>query len=214
VRTCYYLVRTFIFCTLLLFVTCAPGRCGFLISEPYTATGFDSRSISGRSVIVLPLLKKQGIDTAGSLSDTSLMRSMCDIRKDLHFVPFRQTIPFIHARYSEMVLPTFLNDLFIGKIPVLQAADSLWGLMNADFMSVIRLTSGHSVRTFKGDIHKKIILEGELWDCRKAEVVVRIVVNGICITPNISDDHFIIDGVKEIVRKFPLSSPAYDTQSW
>lgn len=214
VRSCHLILVSTGICFLSQFPVCAPVRCGYSVNKLYTARGFDSRTISGRSVIVMPLLKNKGIDTIGSLSDTSLMRIVGNIRTDLKFIPFRQQIPLILKRYSEKEIHKFLDDLFTGKIPVLQVADSMWQLLNADYMSVIRLKGGHIVRTFKGDTHKKIVVEGELWDCKRAEVVSRIVINGICVTSDIADDHFIIDGVKEFFKELPLSAPAYDTQAW
>ncbi len=214
VRNCHLLLESAFICFLFLLPGCAPVKCGYSVNKLYTARGFDSRTISGRSVIMMPLLKKQGIDTVGSLSDTSLMRTVGDLRTDLNFVSFRQQVPYIKKRCSEKDLYNFIDNLFTGKIPVLQTADSIWQLLNADFMSVIRLKGGHIVRTFEGDTHKKIIVEGELWDCKKAEVVARIVINGICVTAEIADDHFIADAVKEFFRELPLSAPAYDTQAW
>lgn len=214
VRSCCLILVFAGICFLSQLPVCAPVRCGYSVNKLYTAHGFDSRTISGRTVIMMPLLKKQGIDTVGSLSDTSLMRRISGIRTDLKFVPFRQQTPLILKRFSEKEMQNFLDNLLTGKIPVLQAADSIWHLLDADFMSVIRLKGGHIVRTFKGDTHKKIVVEGELWDCKRAEVVSRIVINGICITPDIADDYFIIDGVKEFFKELPLSAPAYDTQAW
>jgi hypothetical protein len=120
----------------------------------------------------------------------------------------------MQSRFSGSTLDMFVNQLYIGNISMLQTSDSIWGFINADYMITIRLNSGHTVHTFNRETHKKIVLEGELWDCKKAEVAVRIIVNGICISSSITDDNFIVDGVKEIVREFPLSSPAYDTQAW
>jgi hypothetical protein len=162
----------------------------------------------------MPLLKANGIDTVGPLTDTSLMKTVSEIRKDLLFKPFRQYLTKMQSQFSEKTLDTFMKELYAGDISMLQTSDSIWGYINGDYLISIRLNRGHTVHTFNRETHKKIVLEGELWDCKKAEVAVRIIVNGICISSSVTDGNFIVDGVKEIIREFPLSSPAYDTQAW
>lgn len=197
-----------------LCISCASGKCGFSISKPYTATGFDGKEIGGKTVSIMPLLKGNGYDTTGVLSDTSMFRKVSEVRKDLHFIPFRQCIRKDSLNSSDSLFKPFLKRLYAGSIPALQDADSAWKQIDADLLALVRLNGGHTVRTFSGEIHKKIMLEGELWDCRRGEVVFRIVVNGICVSSKVRDDEFIIDGVCEVVREFPLSAPAYDTQAW
>ncbi|HEX2955240.1 MAG TPA: DUF4136 domain-containing protein [Chitinispirillaceae bacterium] len=197
-----------------LFFSCASGKCGFSIGKPYTATGFDSREISGKMVSVMPVLKMNGFDTTGVLSDSSVMRNVHEIRNDLHFITFRQSIHKDSSYFSDSLLNNFIKKLYMGSIPVLQAEDSAWKRIDAELLALVRLNKGHTIHTFSGETHKKIELEGELWDCRKNEVVFRVVVNGICVSSRVRDDEFIIDGVREVFREFPLSSPAYDTQAW
>jgi hypothetical protein len=212
----FTLVKEFFLFTLIadLFFSCASGKCGFSISKPYTATGFDSKEIGGKIVSIMPVLKSNGYDTTGTLSDTSILRKVSEVRKDMHFIPFRQCILKDSLNSSDSLLKNFLKNLYAGSIPALQGADSVWKRIDSDLLALVRLNGGHTIRTFSGETHKKIIIEGELWDCRRGEVVFRIVVNGICVSSRVRDDQFIIDGVCEVVREFPLSSPAYDTQAW
>jgi hypothetical protein len=197
-----------------LFISCASGTCGFSIGKPYTATGFGSREIGGKTVSIMPLLKSDGYDTTGVLSDTSVLRIVSEIRKDLHFIPFRQSIRKDSLSSSDSLFTYFMKSLYKGSISVLQVSDSAWKHIDADLLALVRLNGGHTVRTFSGETHKKIMLEGELWDCRRSEAVFRIVVNGICVSSSVRDDEFIIDGIREVFRELPLSAPAYDTQAW
>jgi hypothetical protein len=212
----FTLIKNVFLITLLteLLISCASGKCGFSISKPYTATGFDSKEIGGKIVSIMPVLKSDGYDKTGVLSDTSLLKKVSEVRKDLHFIPFRQAIRKDSVNSSDSIVTSFINSLYAGSVSVVQVADSAWKRIDSDLLALIRLTGGHTVRTFSGETHKKIMLEGELWDCRKGEAVFRIEVNGICISSRVRDDEFIIDGVREVIREFPLSSPAYDTQAW
>jgi hypothetical protein len=197
-----------------LLISCVSGKCGFSIAKPYIATGFDGKEIGGKMVSIMPVLKNNGHDSTGALSDTSIFRMVREIRNDLHFIPFRLSIRKDSLNASDSLLKNFMKSLYEGSIPVLQVADSAWKRINTELLALVRLNGGHTVRTFSGETHKKIMLEGELWDCRKGEVVFRIVVNGICVSSRVRDDEFIVDGVREVFREFPLSSPAYDTQAW
>jgi hypothetical protein len=197
-----------------LLISCASGKCGFSIGKPYTAMGFGSREIGGKTVSIMPLLKSNGYDTTGVLSDTSMLRKVSEIRKDLHFIPFRKSIRKDSLSSSDSLFTCFMKSLYEGSISKLQVSDSAWKRIDADLLALVRLNGGHSVRTFSGETHKKIMLEGELWDCRRGEAVFRIVVNGICVSSKVRDDEFIMDGVREVFRELPLSAPAYDTQAW
>lgn len=212
----FTLVKNVFILTLLgeLLISCASGKCGFSIGKPYIATGFDGKEIGGKTVCLMPVLKSGGFDTTGVLSDTSLLKKISDVRNDLHFIPFRKSIRKDSAGTSDSLFNSFIVSLYSGSVSALQVADSAWKRIDSDLLALIRLNGGHTVRTFSGEIHKKIMLEGEMWDCRKGEAVFRIVVNGICVSSRVRDDEFIINGVREVIREFPLSSPAYDTQAW
>ncbi len=163
---------------------------------------------------IMPVLKSNGYDSTSDMSDTSLLRIVHEIRKDLNFVPFRQSIRIDSLNSTDSLMKSFIKSLSDGTVSVLQIADSAWKRIDADLLALVRLKGGHTVHTFSGEIHKKIMLEGEIWDCRKGEAVFRIVVNGICVSSRVRDGAFIINGVREVFRELPLSSPAYDTQAW
>jgi hypothetical protein len=204
----------FVFVIVSLLIGCSPTRCGFAIDTSYQAPFFDSRVLTGRSLVVVPLLKDAKVDSSGLLSDVSYLQSLRKLREDLNCVSFNKSADKIRTRFGDPLFNTFIVNLFKGDIPVLQTSDSVWNIISEEYMSVIRVKSAHSVRMFSGDVRKRILLEGELWDCRKAEVVFRLSVNGLCLTEDVKDDRFIMDGILTFYRELPAAIPAYDTQSW
>jgi hypothetical protein len=135
-------------------------------------------------------------------------------RPDLQFRNAVDVHKMLSSKFNDTILANYYRLLYDNDIVQLQIADSLWKVIDCDYLFVVRLRRGIDIRTFNERLRKRIEIEAELWDRSGMEVAWRVALLGICDRPGFSDQEFLTEAFRVLTEALPASAPAYDTKSW
>jgi hypothetical protein len=193
---------------------CAPQRIAYNVEQLYQEHSFSSRELSGKSIVLLPLLTAQGPDTSGPLALGALSSWLITNRPDLRVVTVSK--PFFE-RYAEStgVFSRLIGELYRGDVVEITQHAAAFKEFGHPYVVVIRLKNGLRIRGLDNRTKRRIELEGELWEVEGARVLWRGRVQGMSLEVEHSDEGFIARGVERLLMSLPQlpPSPHYE-QNW
>jgi len=195
--------------------SCAGPSKQFDTRVMYSARNFSGEDLSGHTILQFPLMAPQSMmDRSGhDLLDTTASRIGL-IRSDLSLRDIRDfESPFVR-QYGPEALKSFYGLLRDGNVIAVQGADSVWGSIPGKYALSARLLSGARIRTFGDRQYRSIILEAELWDIRRAEVVWRGRVSGRDSGRRSSDSDFLAACILELYADLPSYHSIPHSESW
>ncbi len=166
------------------------------------------------SFLLFPVIISKSFDSTAALSPEKLQKILRKyqigvktyIKKD-----FEDKYLSLHSKDS---LDRFYTILFEKDILSLAAKDSVWNSMPGQYLILIRLNNGMSIKSFDGLQKRKIVLESELWHTKRHEVVWRLKTSGFEMKKKVSDAEFIAQGVEEIFKQIPEFLSVRNEENW
>lgn len=199
---------------LLVALGCAPQRIAYNFEQLYQEHSFSSRDLSGKSILLLPLLTAQGPDTSGELALGPLSGWITANRPDLNMVTVSQ--PFFE-RYAQStgVLSGLIGELYRGDVVEITQHAAAFNDFGHPYVVVIRLKNGLRIRGLDNRTKRRIELEGELWEVAGARVLWRGRVQGMSLEVEHSDEGLLARGIERMLLSIPQlpPSPHYE-QNW
>ena len=210
--------RFFLFAFVLFFL-CAPPPVPPLLSTYaasvlYQQRSFSGGSLSGQTVLVLPICTKSGLDTTASLSPRRISKLFLAVRGDIEPVTKEEFETRYAARRDTASLSAFYRLLFKGDIVALANSDSVWKEMKTTYCLAARITNAITIKGFNGLVTRRLNLETELWNVDSAEVVLRIQVQASARGEGITDAEFITNSLRAAFEKLPMFAPSTNEQNW
>ena len=178
---------------------------GYAVEQLYCAKGFSGVSVSGRAILILPLLTPNGFDTSSALSPEEMQRWLKKNRRDLHFSIDRGFETAYVDNHDSASLAGFYNNLFKGEMVPVQTSDSVWSAIKLPFVLAVRLKGGATIKDFEHTAHRVLLLEAELWDVKNAEPVWRVGLTGRSNNRREGDVEFVVKAVREIFKALPVA---------
>jgi hypothetical protein len=175
---------------------------------------FNGVSLSGQTLLVFPVLTRNGNDTASYFSPRQQIKILQRIRNDLHFSTpdvFEQKYLSAHDSLS---LARFYQSLYKGEVVEAQTSDSIWKAMDAPYVLFVRVLYAVTIRSFDGNSQRNLHLDAELWDVSSAENVWRVEVTGFDKSKGATDARFLTGGLYEAFGKLPGYLPANNENNW
>jgi hypothetical protein len=214
----YMFLRSFLF-VVVLFCLCTPPPALPLLetyasSILYQQRSFSGASLSGQSVLVLPICMKSGLDTNASVSPQRISKLLLAARGDVEPVTKEEFETRYSARHDTASLSSFYGLLFKGTMVALANSDSVWKEMKTTYCLAVRITNAINIKGFNGLVKRRMDLETELWNVDSAEVVLRIQVQASARGERITDAEFIRNALRAAFEKLPVFAPSTNEQNW
>ncbi len=201
--------------TAVVLCSCAGPSKRFDTRVMYSARNFSGEDLSGHTILQFPLMAPQSImdRTGHDLLDTMAAR-IGIIRSDLSLRDIREfESPFVRE-YGPEALRSFYSHLRDGDVIAAQGADSVWESIPGRYALSVRLLSGARIQTFGDRQYRDIVLEAELWDVKRAEVVWRGRVNGRDSGKRATDSDFLTACILELYADLPAYHSMPHSDSW
>jgi hypothetical protein len=200
-----------------LTLSCASQRAAYKVEQQFLAPRYSGMSLSGHSILVLPIITRNGLDTAALRIQTEDRGPVSRIRPDLTIV-FDSVFDRDYVdTYGHAAWKSLLESLSNKDVLALQNNDSLWDFFEQDFLLVMRLMNSARIKSFEGRFGQRVQMEGELWkrDTAAAQVVWRGEVVGVSTDKTVADRVFVRDAIREMIRSLPSQKgPAEKDETW
>jgi hypothetical protein len=180
----------------------------------YQHRSFSGASLSGATVLVLPVLTRSGPDTSASLSPARIGRLIAAGHGDVEPVTKEEFETRYTARHDTASLSGFYRLLFKGDVVACANSDSVWKEMKTAYCFVARITNALTIRGFNNTVKRRMNLETEFWDVDSAETAVRIQVQASATGEQITDAEFIASALSAAFEKLPVFAPSNNEQKW
>jgi hypothetical protein len=203
-----------------LVLDCAPYALRQTSPAQYTAKvayceeHFNGASLTGQSLLVLPVLTRTGRDTASYFSPQRQIEMLQKVRDDLHFFTSDAFEKKYQSMHDSLSLARFYQSLYKGEVIEAQTSDSIWKAMDASYVAFVRIRYAVTIRGFDGNFRKNLHLDAELWDVAAGETVWRVEVTGINTSNGTTDARFLKGGLYEAFSKLPGYLPANNENNW
>jgi hypothetical protein len=172
----------------------------------YSDESFSSASISGQSMLVLPVLTKDGADTVNFPSPYTLSQFFQKNYEDVQFKfpeTFDKKYQSTAMSRDSASLDRFYRSFFNGEIIKVQTNDSIWNAIDAAYLLCVRVKYAATIRGFDGNTVKRLVLEVELWEVAASEAVWRAQIIGFDKSVGTLDSQFVLGALKEIFSAIP-----------
>ncbi len=192
-----------------------PSR--YTVKILYSNESFIGAALTGQSVLVLPVLTREGPDTVLFFNPLEVSRLLGEVRGDLVFAypqTFEKKYRSTETGSDGTSLNRFYASLFQGKTLDIQTSDSVWKAVDADYLLAVRMKYAATIRGFDGNASRRLVMEVELWSVAAAEAVWRAEVVGLDKRPDITDGQFVAGAMKEVFGAFPGYVPANNEKDW
>ncbi len=193
-----------------------PERSDYRATVLYSDQRLKGASFTGQSLLVLPVLTKNGPDTVGYISPRRQSQLLRKARGDLNVI-YREDVEkkycSIRGR-DKASLDRFYASLYKGEMVAVQTSDSVWQAVNAAYLFAVRIRYAAIIRGFDGNAHRRLALEAEVWNVAAAEAVWRVEVTGFDERPSSSDGRFVEEAVREALKNIPGFLPAKGEEDW
>ncbi|HAJ80759.1 MAG TPA: hypothetical protein DCO75_13430 [Fibrobacteres bacterium] len=180
----------------------------------YVNDKFTGASLSGQSVLILPVLTEKGPDTFSIFSPYSIGGLLSKNRNDLRLVLWKDFENKYLSYHDFHSLDDFYSALFRGNILYAQTSDSIWQAIDAHYMLVIRVRYAALIKGFYEDLRRRLSMEVELWDTRAPEAVWRAEVSGFGHNDKTGDDKFIEGALLDAFSLIPGYMPVNNETDW
>jgi hypothetical protein len=216
-RSSLFSVLCIVFWALLVVASCtyieSTGSASYRASVVYQQRNFSGGSLSGQSVMVLPILSKKGFDTTSALGASECAALLSGVRGDVTPVYRDEFEKRYLAGHDSASLANFYNKLASGEVMALCTSDSVWKAMGTPYCSVIRIKNALTIKGFDGVVKRRLVLESELWDVDSSETVLRVEVQGRA-GQQTSDVDFVKAALRSAFEKLPAFAPASHEKNW
>jgi hypothetical protein len=195
-------------------VQCVSSSQGFAVENVYKRADFSSRTLSGNSIGVGPVLTRMNVDLGEHLKYDEILKYIKKIRRDLVLISFEQIQKELLAKDTALKiweLKELLND---STVINLQNNDSLWQHMSCNYFMLIRFKNGMKIKGINKTTRQRLQCEAELWHCKDQEVVWRILINGASHGSSVTDKEFILNSIGRIYSELPNTIPVYENKDW
>lgn len=198
-----------------LLVSCIAPSAQWKSELLYSSSELENNRLSvGNSILLLPLITKDGFDTSHALSPEVLTKSLMATQQKLNLFFKKDFEESFLPRNNRKMLDSFYVSLFKNDILALHAVDTVWKSIPGRFVIVLRLNTGVRIKSFDGIVKRKAELEGELWDTKRIEIVWRAQSSGFQMDTKVTDAEFILGGLREIFNLLPDFIPVRDEEDW
>jgi hypothetical protein len=164
--------------------------------------------------MVLPVLTRNGHDTASFFSPRQQIEILKKVRDDLHYSTSEDFEKKYLSSHDSLSLSRFYQSLYKGEVVKAQTSDSLWKAMDASYMLFVCIRHAVTIRSFDANSRRNLRLDAELWDVASGETVWRVEVTGIDKNNGTTDARFIRGGLHEAFGKLPGYVPANNENNW
>jgi hypothetical protein len=172
-----------------------------------------TESISDNSLMLFPLIRTSGFDTAGSITAVTLAQWLHRSRPDLEIF-YKEEFEQGLLGFYPVWLDTFYSNLFAGNTLALQSDTLSWVFVPSNYALAIRIKEAGRVKDFDRRVNRGIWFEAELWSTNPAGVVWRAEVRGVEGNVATPDAEFIRDGMEKIFSLLPPYHPALHENLW
>ena len=201
--------------TTILFIVCAPNTGQWESELLYKKDEIAHNKLTtGNSILLFPLIREKAFDTTTTLKPEVLIRSVLKQQAEIEVLFKKDFEKAYRANNSGESLDSFYVQLFENDMLGITTSDSAWKYMPSQFVIVMRLNTGVRISSFDGVTKKKAVLESEIWDKRKSEVVWRARTSGFEMDKKKGDAQFIADGIKELFTLLPEFIPLKEVENW
>lgn len=209
----------FFICTMILPCLCTHPPvtttvAAYIATVLYQDRSFSGGSLSGQSVLVLPVLTQSGLDMTPSLSPQKISKLLLSTRSDVEPVTKEEFETRYSARHDTASLAAFYRLLFKGNVVALANCDSVWKEMKTTYCFAARITNALTIHGFNGIVKRRMDLETELWDVDSAEAVLRIRVQASATGERLIDADFIKSALTAAFEKMPVFTPSDNERKW
>jgi hypothetical protein len=182
-----------------------PAYAGFSVQQLYVREGFGGRMLSGRTILLLPLLTKAGFENSGELNPDMQMKWLKRDRNDLIFTADRSFEKRFMAQCDSGSLALFYRNLYSGDNVAIQTSDSVWNTIPVPLVLAVRLKNAAHIKDFDRKSHRVLMLEAELWSRDSAEVLWRVGLTARLSGRRLNDEKFFIRALKELYSALPVA---------
>jgi hypothetical protein len=186
----------------------------FTAKIAYCEEHFTGASLTGQTVLVLPILTRSGPDTGSYCSPRQQIEILQKVRNDLHIIMSGDFEKKYLSMHDELSLERFYQSLYKGEVVRAQTSDSIWKAMDATYMMFVGIQYAATIRSFDGNSQRNLRLDAELWDVAAGQTVWRVDVTGIDKGMATTDARFIKGGLFEAFGKLPGYLPANNENNW
>ncbi|MGD9199985.1 MAG: hypothetical protein PVI26_00340 [Chitinispirillia bacterium] len=174
----------------------------------------NNRLSTDNSILLLPLITSYGFDTSIALSPKNQTELLKKIQKHISFY-YRADLENEFSKKNNIKeLDNFYKKLIDGKTLDLTVFHSVWESMPSHYVMVFRINNGSRIRSFDGILKRKVLLEAELWDSEKVEIVWHAKSSGVEMNKDKSDAEFILNGIRNTFELLPEFFRAVNESNW
>jgi hypothetical protein len=203
-----------------LLLVCTPyvsrqtGPAQYTVKIAYCEQHFNGASLTGQTVLVLPVLTRTGHDTGSYFSPRRQIEILQKVRNDLHYSTSYDFEKKYLSAHDSLSLYHFYQSLYKGEVVKAQTSDSIWKAMDAAYMMFVGIKYAATIRSFDGNSRRNLHVDVELWDVASGETVWRVEVIGIDKSIGTTDTRFIKGSLYEAFSKLPGYLPANNENNW
>jgi len=209
--------RLFVFATPVL-LSCAyhPPLIGEICraSTLYQLHSFAGTSLSNETVLVLPILTRNGPDTLAALSAREIGKLLREKRGDVEPVTPGEFEAHCKALFGPELPGNFYKQLYASNVVAVSNSDSVWKQMKTGYCSVTRIAKGLRVRGLEGALTRRMTLETELWNVDSAEAVWRVQVECVAKGEHLTDADLVREALRAAFDKIPVFAPENNERNW
>lgn len=201
--------------TVILFSVCVPNTGKWESQLLYKKDEIKHNKLTtGNSVLLFPLIREKTFDTTAELSPEVVLKPIIKQQTEIELLFKKDFEKAFSANNSRESLDSFYVKLFENDILGIMTSDSAWKYMPGQFLLIIRMRKGVRINSFDGIMKRKAVLESEIWDRKKGEVIWRAQTSGFEMNKKTGDAQFIAEGIKEIFKLLPEFIPFKEMENW
>jgi hypothetical protein len=192
------------------------GAARYTVTLHYSSDRLSGKAFAGQSILILPVLTRDGPDTARFPSPSAIARFLQENRHDLQFVypaAFEKKYRLTTSGRDTAAMDRFYRSLYNGEMMAVQTSDSIWKAVDAAYLLSLRVTYAAAIRGFDGTVSKRLTMEAELWEVAASEAVWRSEVVGVERNAG-PDNRFILGAIKKVLGAIPGFLPATNEKDW
>jgi len=208
------IIQILILALIVNFFGCSQPSSAFKTKTIYMVDGFSELTLSGFLICTGPIFNKQGIDIIDSMNANDHFQQIADIRRDLNLISLMQVKEKLIHKIGRIRCDSLFSILSKDSIIQMQLMDSLWQLIDCDFLMVMRIKDAMSIKTFDKVEKKRIRIEAELWKCKDQEIIWRKEIYGIADGKRATDRDVINMTIRKAYQELPQTVPSYESGRW
>jgi hypothetical protein len=186
----------------------------YIATVSYQDALFCGASLSNQTILVLPVLTKDGFDSTASIGPGIIAHLLQKVRGDIEPVEKEGFETRYRMNHDSASLAAFYIALYNDSMLVLTASNSVWQKMSAAYCCVTRIKKALTIFGFNGVVKRRMEMETEFWNVDSAMVSLRIQTSASASGSAITDAAFVIEAMKAAFAKVPIYAPANNEKNW